>query len=770
MNRPFVRWLLDLDIIPDDATGLRFMWQHHWPLWAWVLLTLAALLFAAWSYSRLTGRVLPRGLLATARFLITLMLLVLLAGPMIELPRETEEPDYAVMLLDRSESMNVGDLGDAENRISRDRQLRDLLSKHASMFERLEENRRVIWLGFHSGVFDLAAAENQLPVDPGAATGKRTSLDRALEQALRRVAGRQVSGIVLFTDGRTTEPPSSGLLRRLRAEAVRLYALPLGSHEPAADLAVGRVDLPRRAFIRDEVPVSVQIQRPESTAGFPGGVVSLVDELTGEILDEVDLPAGELPGRVMLRARPQASGEAVWRVVLDTAREDLIPENNHRLLRIELLDRPLRVLYIEGYPRWEYRYLKNLLVREESIESSVMLLSADRDFAQEGNRPISRLPSTPQELERYDVIVVGDVPASFFSSDQQAMMRNHVAGRGAGLLWIGGERSTPRSFAGSALADLLPLAGSLELPRAPEPVNMQPTALAVRLGVLRLSGDGPENWPAALSDPSYVWSQLHWAQQIEPGRLKPAAEVLAHSAHPIGGVHLPLVITMRYGAGQSIYLATDEIWRWRFGRGERLPEQFWVQLIRMLGRESISGTGQRAELTVNPVHAAVGQPLHIELRLLDAQLGDPRRTGVTAVLEDAAATEVIEVELPRADSGEERYVATWLPELTGDIRIKLADPTLTDLNLEASAQIFAPDDELRRPETDHALLRSLVQATGGQMLSDRNLPALPELLPNRSVKTLNPLRETIWDTPLAFALLLVVLTAEWTGRKVVHLT
>src|SRR4029453_5528316 len=118
-----------------------------------------------------------------------------------------------------------------------------------------------------------------------------------------------------------------------------------------------------------------------------------------------------------------------------------------RAFSMHVVSRPLRVLYVEGYPRWEYRFVKELIRREKSIESSVMLISASSDFAQEGNVPITRLPRSPEEFAAYDVVILGDVPAGFFSPEQLEMLRDHVAERGAGLLCIAGERAVPSSYA-----------------------------------------------------------------------------------------------------------------------------------------------------------------------------------------------------------------------------------------------------------------------------------------------------------------------------------
>ncbi|MHC4208456.1 MAG: hypothetical protein ACYSWT_01945 [Planctomycetota bacterium] len=797
MRNPFLRWLLDLDVIPADADGLRLVWEHPWPAWVWAALVLVAGFLAAWGYSRLEGNSRGRALLAVTRFLLVLLLLLVISGPMLELPRETMEEDWVLMLVDRSASMTIADVGrddgPAHERISRDEQLRRLLGEHDGMWRRLDEARHVVWLGFHDGAFELGApalppeadtgpaagAPGSLPVALEDADGRRTRLDMALDQALQRAAARALSGIVIFSDGRTTDPPSRASIRRLRSDKVGVFAVPLGSPRPLGDLAIRRVDAPRRAFVRDEVPVVVDLDQLGSGVRAAGAVVRLVDDTNefGRELARVEIgPDAEDVKRVTLTAEPQLAGEARWRVVVETDPPDLIADNNIETFLIELIDRPLRVLFVEGYPRWEYRYLKNLLIRERSIESSVMLISADRDFAQEGNQPITRLPRSPEEFAPFDVVMLGDVAGSFFSPEQLEMIRDHVALRGAGLLWIGGERYTPRSYAGTVLADLLPLRGSLALPVMGSPVNMMPTALADRIGLLRLAGTDRGGWPRELMDPAAGWSLLYWAQRIEPGRLKPTAEVLAETVREFRGVHLPLVVQMRYGAGQVIYVATDEVWRWRYGRGEMLPERFWVQIIRRLGRESLSGSEEPATLDVSPRRLTTRQVMRVDLELLDARLFDETRTSIPATVETADGQPLAEIELRRLDAPSQMvnsptvgFAATYRPGVPGQLRVRVNDPTLNGLRLDVPVEVFTPEDELRRPDTDHELLEALAAQTGGRVLRPEDAAALERLLPNRSVRTINPLTERIWDTPLVFGLALLLLSCEWIGRKVISL-
>lgn len=778
MNSPLMRRLLNVESIPADAESVVLAWENPWPGWVWMLLVLATLAFAAWSYSRLTGARVGKLALTGVRFVIIVLVLVLISGPMLEMPRETVEQDWVLVLADRSASMNIADTIDetTNERRTRDAQLRDMLTQHSNVFHDLDQRRQLVWLGFHLGAFSLDTSrsdDSELPVELGPADGQRTNIDASLQQALQRAAARPLSGVVLISDGRTHDAPTRATIRRLQADAVPVFTVPVGSPDPLADMAIRRVDSPRRAYIGDKVPIAVQLDRIGDAAREMGATVTLVDETTGEELAREAIAAGDERDEITLTAEPALAGQANWQVRIETEQPSLVPENTVRSFGIDLIDQPLRVLFIDGYPRWEYRYVKNLLIREESLESSVMLLSADRDFAQEGNMPITRLPRSPGEFADYDVIVLGDVPASFFTTEQLEMIRDHVADFGAGLLWIAGPRSTPNSFAGTALADLLPVRGSGPVQAIGRPVLMQPTDLADRLGVLQLTTGEAFGWPQELIDPSYGWSRLHYAQRLDPARLKPTAEVLAETTEEFGGDNLPLVTLMRYGAGRSVYVATDEIWRWRYGRGELLPEQFWVQMMRMLGRESLTASGQQALLEAAPRRVEVSQPVRIELRLLDERLAaessSQRLSSVNAELLNDAGETVAEIELVRQETADERFAATYLPDAPGQYRVRLRDPALTGINPDADVEVFTPDDEMRRPETDHALLQSLADATGGRMLQPEQIDELPELLPNRELRTVNPLTERIWDSPLFFVLIVLALTAEWVGRKVLRL-
>jgi hypothetical protein len=791
---PWLDWLLRLDRLRPDEAGVVLSMDHPLPAWAWALLALLAVGIAARSYRRLDGPVLARAGLGAARAGLLVLLAFLACGPKLQRPNESVEQDVAAMLVDRSASLKIEDDAGAGARRSRDAQLRALLGEHRAGFDALARGRIVTWLGFDAGVFELRRdAAGPGPVQLAPPEGQRSDLGAAIDQALARVGARPLSGLVVFSDGRSSDQVSKAALRKLAAQKIPVFVVPLGSAEPIADVAVRSVQGPGVAFAGDIVPVEAEVERTGRAAGTSR--LRLVDKLDGRVIEEqtIDWSAAaagnagtDAPTRMKrtFSATPSAAGKADWEVRVEPDGPDLVSENNAQSVRVELVDRPLRVVYFDGYPRWEYRYLQATLTREKSLASTAMLLSAGRRFIQEGNTPLDALPQTPEEWGKIDVIVLGDVNPDVFSPEQLRQIRQRVAVGGAGLLWIGGSASTPGAWRATPLGDLLPIqsaGGDSEGPRTwDRDVVMSPTPVADRLGVLRLLRAPEEGswWPAAVSDPESGWSRLRWAQALEPAALKPAAEALA-MARPVGETDaqaLPIVVTMRFGAGRSIFVGTDEIWRWRYGRGSDLPERFWLQLIRLLGRESVSRAGQSALITFAPAQGEVGRPVRVQVELLDQGAIEAAGSTLSLKLTRLGAEQEAPVELLLRRTGggasaKPTYSGTWVPTQRGVHRASIADgPLPPDRRPTADVEVFLADDELRRPESDHAMLAALAKETGGGVLRAEDLKNLDELLPRRALRVaLAPDEHALWDTPLALILILLLASVEWIGRRLIRL-
>ncbi len=788
--------LLSLGKLSTTSEGVSLRFAMDPPLWAWVLIVLGASALAWWSYWRLTGALWARLSLASLRALLLILLAVLIAGPQLVKENPRTENDAVVVMLDRSASMGVADApGEGNSRRTREEQLRESLASVWPELQAMADQREIILLGFSDRTRELALpAGSDSPLSQlGEPSGPRTLLGQGLESALKRASTRPLAGIIVLSDGRSADTPSRAVLAQLEARQTPVFVAPLGSSIPLADIAVSRVDAPVAAFLGDQVPVVVDIERRGEGAASsidPGTTLQLIDEATGLVLSEVPVTSAT-GGRYTLMTTAEQSGAARWAVRLMLPRPDLSLENNSAPVRLDLVDRPIRVVYIDGYPRWEYRYLKNLLLRERSIRSSTWILSADKRFLQEGSEPLQTVPRTRDDWSGIDVVILGDLRPGLFGQEQLESLRWLVSQRGAGLLMIAGPGAMPGAWRESPVADLIPFAipaGSTELERFPAPVLMAPGPGAQRLGVLML-GPGPQDpWPAALSDPSLGWPRLQWAQRIESGWLKPTSEVLAE-ARPTDAPDAPgqpLVITMRYGAGRSLFVGTDETWRYRFGRGETLPERFWIPLIRLLARESLARGGRQAVLEASPDRARVDQSVRVSLRLLDqslvaasaGQTAQVRisRTGRSTDAGAAAAADnetiTLAPEAPREGEVQSAsFASSWTGLEPGVYLVEPVSPWLAGLDLSARIEIALPEDELRFPQADHGALISLASATGGRAVEPARLAEIFSELPNRRVTLLGtPDIETLWDTPLALGLLLLLAGAEWIGRRVIKLS
>lgn len=777
-----IEWLLDLDTLSLGGEDVRFAFDIQAPGWVWALVGAAAVGLGWWSYRKLIGPAWARIGLGTARALMLIAVVALVLGPKLVKRTEQVEKDWVVVLVDRSASLTIEDGGavdGGDDRRTREAQVRDVLGAHMEQIDALSEDREVVWLGFDSGAYDLERGADGLEL--GEPVGRRTSLGAAIDQALARAAARPLSAVVVISDGRSVDEISRNAVRRLTSERVPVHALALGSAESAGDIAVRRVDAPGVAFAGDVTPVRVELERAGGDGGAAGAMVRLVDRATRRILDErrVEFGEGEDSASAALVSREDDAGEREWEVEVVAEGVDLIAGNNTKRVEIELVDRPMRVLYIDGGPRWEQRYLRNLLLREGSIESSALILALDRRYTQEGNIEIDALPDSLERWAEYDVVVLGDVSPEVFTYEQLAQLKEHVSVRGGGLLWIGGYGHTPVDWWGTPLADLLPMTRqSTDGDEVGEPVTVEPTEGAERLGVMRLGGETGE-WPDELSDPATGWSRIDGLQRIDARGLKPTAEALAVGRGVFDGGAWPVVMTMRYGAGRSLYVATDETWRWRYGRGEVYFERFWVQMIRMLGRESLARSGVSAVVRVEPRRAVVDVATRVSVELLDQSLLELGLPSIGVELErrpeagdeEGEAMRAMVTLRPEGESGRV-YSAAWLAPAAGEWRASVSEPLLAGLGLEAEVEVVLPDDELRRPEADHALLASLSEQTGGRVLDESGFGALftdPALLPKRRVVVWDETAEALWDTPLALLFVVILLSMEWSGRRLIRL-
>ena len=289
------------------------------------------------------------------------------------------------------------------------------------------------------------------------------------------------------------------------------------------------------------------------------------------------------------------------------------------------------------------------------------------------------------------------------------------------------------------------------------------------------------------------------------GKLKPTAEVLAFAPLEGGRRLLPLVVRLRYGAGQTVYVATDETWRWRLGRGDLFFDQFWMQLVQMLARGRLQQGPERMWLDVSHRRIEHDQALIVTLRIDNQQLLERRLPSIAVAITDAADPERTILDrielLPVSVSGSKRhggieegegfigqaaggvreYQAIWRPSASSPqartssaarsrtLVLRVVEPALVDQDITEQVELVAPGDELRHPAADHERLVQLSAQTGGEVVPLAELPRLSTLIPNRARRKPNDISEPLWDSPLGLVVVVFLLSVEWIGRKVMRL-
>lgn len=758
---------IDAGALDDPGTGVTTALAL--PPWAWALGAIAIVLGVWMSYRSLGGPRRVRAALAACRVLVLLILLVLAAGPRLEHARTLVEPDRVMILLDDSSSMGTSEpIGGAAPEPRRDHLAR-VLDRHSAALGALQGSRAVTWISFADDASTIDTDAAPPPRRP--LRGESTRLGAAIAHALDAGGTSPIAGIVVMSDGRSFDEIDPETRERLDAERIPVFTLPIGSDEPVRDAWVRGVEAPGAAFENDTIPVVVRTGVRGHEAGEEVQI-ELVDPGTGRVIARQRVRVGEdgtAPDATLTRPAP-APGEhsLLVRVTTRSGRADQTPQNNERELRYRVVGTPMRVLYLDGLPRWEYRYLKNTLLREPSIDATCTLLARDRRFLTEGTPLQGPIPERAEDWAPFDAVIIGDMAPELLTLAQQRSLVEHVERRGCGVLWIAGPGATPARWGATPLGALLPIRedriASLATAGVVERV-MVPTRESARIGILR---DEHGRTETRVSDPSAGWSVLRWSAPIDDASLKPGVRVAARGDAADAPDTPALVTLMRYGAGRAGYVGTDEVWRWRYGRGEDLPERFWLPLIRTLGRGTIERRDRSARLVVSPRRPAPGEPTRITLELFDRAAIEALPETLTITLTPPGPRARGE---PLAIRGvEERRRGSWTPSRSGEHTLRVSHPALGENPITVRVPVERRDAETRDPSTDFGALRRLAGSTGGRVLEPEDLQRLPDLIPNRTrVTALEPRTTPLWDAPIVLIALIVLLSLEWIGRRALRL-
>ncbi len=777
------------------------------PWWAGLLLLIVLGAFVVYLYLRERARLgfVARASLALLRIGLFVILLFLLCRPLLLAEFEGERARGVVVLLDNSQSMtlhdrritpadrarvaialgkvppattikNVGNLLDVPKDPSRQALVQGVFKNtDLNLLGNLAKVGPLRTYVFGPNLRGLQeegdkADPAKLLLDGFTANESATALADGLFTIFQRKDGDLPAAVVVVTDGRDNASKYS--LSEAGAEAKRLgvpiFIYGVGSAE-GGSLQLREVVMPQTAFVDDNITLPIHWR----SQGLTKGTVEITVNLGGKVVARKEVavaPGDDLRDALTFTVPKGREAEESMKLTttIQLKGSDIYKDSIAREIRV--IDRKIKVLVIEHSPRFEYKFLQAALMRDRRIDASFLLVNADPKVAQSGPPFVEEFPKQREKFfeSRYNVIILGDVAATFLNKDQLEWIKEFVANRG-GLILIAGRQHMPSEYAGSPLAEVMPVefeSVKARLPSDDRTPEYPPTLtdLGQRTEMLAL-GETPE-------ESLKTWQGLPGFYGFYPvTKLRPGAQALLVNPRALmDGKPMPILVTQFYGKGQVLFAGSDETWRWRANAENKHFVRFWGQILYQMGLPSLLGTSSsRVQMALDRSEAILERPGAIFARLLDKNFEPLRDKQVEATIEFLDAkpgqekSRKIQLQLMPGRDGE--YQSFLTHEKPGRYEVKINHPEPATFSFRVD---LPPRHELEESGMAERDLRDLAEGSGGKFYREEDLHSLPTQVKPQLTAFTRRQEVLLWN-PMMFLVFLGLITIEWVGRKLASL-
>ena len=698
-------------------------------------------------------------LVALRATLLTFMILLLLR-PVVVVSSVIPRSSYVALVVDDSLSMKVQDAPGGATRLDTVKQA--LLNTAPNSFlNKLEQKFKTNLYGFSGALSRLKDANDLF------GEGRTSDLSGALDETIKRSSGMPLSAIVLATDGAANVPSDiSNTLRELRARDIAVFTIGVGDTAKPLDAELTRINMPRRVLAGSRVNIETFV----GLSGYSETKVLLGVKEDGRTIKTEEFNVrGNDTQAINLDITPATPGVHRYTVEITPLDGEITVDNNKQDALVDVVEGPLRLLYVEGEPRWELGKIREALrLNEKNLVLISLQRTGENKFYRQGigNQVelVTGFPKTEEELFSYDGLVLGSVDAAFFSPDQLRSIEAFVARRGGGLLALGGRLAFDGGkYKGTPLDDLVPLVltgGPVDEANSYAPVyKVSLTGAGQAHPITRLNDDRAAN--------QKIWNDLPPVSISEPLlNVKPGAVVLLEARRVDGsGANVPLLVQQRYGRGQTLALTASDTWRWRMRMDAKnnSHETFWRQLLRYV----VSSTPQQIEVSAAKDVYSMDDTVNIVADLRDKKfnaVGDAHATA--RVTKPSGATVDVPLTFTTLNNAN-IYTGEFKADELGQHRIELAgtSASLGQLNAQANVLVSDLNREYYSAAQNSDLLKRIAAETGGKYYAPAQVQSLLDDLTYRQTPYSERVTKDLWDMPVNFVLLIGLLSAEWFLRK-----
>jgi len=723
-----------------------------------------AMVAAAITYRgvRNKGRLRDRVVLTALRMTALALVLFCLFRPTLIVRAAVSQQNVVAVLLDDSRSMQIPDWS---TRPRGEFVKQQFGGPESPLFRALSERFLVRVFRFSSRAGRLESA-NQLAFD-----GTQTRLGAALDGAREELAGLPVSGVVLVSDGADTSDASlADALLGLKAEKLPVYTVGVGSPQLPRDLQVDRVSTPRAVLKDATLLVDVVVTQ----TGYSGRTVTVDVEDEGRIVgsEQVRLPMDGTPATVRVRAAATEPGPRLFRFRVAPQPDEVVVQNNVRESLIQVRDAREKILYFEGEPRFEMKFLRRAVTDDKNLQVVVLQRTADNKFSRfevdGADELVGGFPKTREELFSYRALILGSIEAGAFSGDQLQMIADFVDRRGGSLLMLGGARSLSEGgYGGTPVADVLPLAIDPRT-RASEPSDLA----RLQIAPTRAGQTHAATQIAATEEASGArWRDLPQVTSVNaPLPPKPAATVLLNGTDERGRTQ-PVLTWHQFGRGRAVALTLQDTWQWQMHASISLEDQthenFWRQILRWL----VDGVPGVVEARTASDRVEPGEPVTIEANVVDKTYVELNDAGVTArVTRPDGST--LDVPLEWTGERDGLYRGTFVSGGGGTYEVAVDSSRASQIIGTGVTFVRAgpSDAEYFDPTMHEGPLRRIAEETGGRFYTADEAAGLAEDVRYGGRGVTSVEERELWNMPIILIALMGVVFAEWGYRRAVGMS
>jgi uncharacterized membrane protein len=730
----------------------ELVFASGWPVWLLVALTAAAAVvvgLAIW-YRRAGLGVVRATVLGTLQTALVAAVLVLLWRPALVTQTLRPQENSVAVLLDTSGSMLYGD-----EDTSRLQQAVDSLSESA--LPALENQFAVNLFSFAGDLVELATLEQVPPPGPV------THIGDALLNVLRGAQSGAIAAVVLVSDGADNSADfDAGKIAEIASFGVPIHTVGVGAETMPNDLEIEDVQLPSVGLAGSTISAQVSIRHS-------GAALAQLKVYDGDAIlasEAIQLPATAAVTTRWVDIEVGAAGVRDLRFALDALPGETNVVNNSRLRPMEVPEQRRHILYIEGEPRWEYKFIRRAIDENPAVRVASLLKTTPNKFYRQGVESPEELadgfPTEELDLFRYDAVMIGSFEAAALSAGQHDMIREFVSRRGGSLLMLGGRRGlTDGGWGPTSVAEVLPVRlPELDGPSfVREPAKAKLARAGLTSALTRLEPTDEANEAA--------WEELPNLADFQTlGEPKPGAEVLLEAT--FGDRTEPLLVQQRYGLGNSYVLATGGTWRWQMQlpHEDQRHETFWRQLL-----QAVATTAPQP-VTLTSERVFYGDESTVELRAEVRDKSYQPSTDATVTLEVSDGTgppTTLEMTPVAGERG--LYEAAYETARPGIFRFEAVARSVNEAGADeelgrARFAVRREDGVIEhyRVQQNRPLLERLAAATGGRYFAVDDVSRLPEAVSFSEAGSVERQVLELWNIPLAFLLLLLLKAGEWLVR------